>query len=129
MFILARESVPETSTIPNQQSWPLRITATYQDGGAPANIFVYQSAVPPLDDQDFFVSVAGVPQMSELPVGSPAEGVPYYRTHALLVIARSADHADEFWTKIRKAAQDLADNLALAASLAVGETTTITPNA
>lgn len=129
MFILARESVPETSSIPNQQSWPVRINATALSGGAPANIFVYQSAVAPLADQDFFVNVAGAPQMTELPVGSPAGGVPYYRTASVLVIARSADHADEFWKKIVKATQDLADNLSLVGALAVSETATITPNA
>ena len=38
--------------------------------------------------------------MTELPAESPEAGAPFYRTSTLLVLARSAKHADEFWEKI-----------------------------
>ena len=97
-------------------------------GGAAANVFVFQTAAAPVADRDFFSCVAGAPQMTELPVGVGAPGVPYYRTSTLLVLCRSAEHADEFWIKIRRAVQDLADNLSLVASLSVIENVTISPN-
>ena len=129
MFNLARESVTEVSAIPNQQNWPIRITATMTAGGGAANVFVFQTAAAPVADRDFFSCVAGAPQMTELPVGAGAPGVPYYRANTLLVHCRSAEHADEFWRKIQRAAQDLADNLALVGALAISETVTILPNA
>lgn len=129
MFTLARESVTEVSSIPNQQNWPVRITASVTAGGAPANVFVYQAAAAPIADHDFFSCVASAPQMTELPVGSGAPGVPFYRADTLLVHCRSAAHADELWSKIQIAVQDLADNLSLVAALSLAETVTITPNA
>jgi hypothetical protein len=127
MFILQREAVAETSAIPNQQTWPVRITALAEDGVTPAKVFVYQEAAPPVADRDFFSCVAGAAQMTELPPDSPAEGVPYYRVHVMQVYARSPTHADEVWEKIQRAVQDLADNLNLVSALSVSETVTITP--
>jgi hypothetical protein len=128
MFNLARESVTEVSAIPNQQNWPIRITATMTAGGTAAKIFVYQTAAAPIADRDFFSCVAGAAQMSELPVDAGDPGVPFYRVTTLLVNCRSAAHAEEFWTKIQRAVQDLADNLSLASALSVTETVTIRPN-
>ncbi len=130
MFTLVREEVSIQDAIANQQSWPIRITATLVDPeGDPASIFVYHTAAAPLADRDFFSCVASAPQMTELPAGSGDTGVPFYRTAELLVICRSADHATEFWTKIVAAVKDLADNLAQVDVLSVAETITITPNA
>jgi hypothetical protein len=126
MFILVRESVTDESNAPDQQSWPVRITASASAGG-PAKIFVYHSAASPIADQDFFSCVASAPQMTELPAESPEAGAPFYRTSTLLVLARSAKHADEFWEKINRAVRDLADNLSLVGSLSVSETVTILP--
>lgn len=128
MFTLERESVTEVSSIPNQQSWPLRINATYSDGGAPAKIFVYQTSASPLAGMDFFSCVAGASQMTELPEDSGEDGVPFFRVASMLAYCRSATHADEFWAKVQRAVQDLADNLALVDALEVTETVTITPN-
>lgn len=128
MFNLARESVTEVSTIPNQQSWPIRITATMTAGATAAKIFVYQTASAPIADRDFFSCVAGAAQMTELPVDAGDPGVPYYRINTLLVNCRSAEHAEEFWTKIQRAVQDLADNLSLVDALSAVEEVTILPN-
>lgn len=127
MFVLTRESVVDVATIPNQQSWPVRITATLAAGGGAANVFVYHAAAPPLADRDFFSCVASAPQMTELPASAPEPGAPFYRVSTLLVHCRSADHADEFWKKIQRAVQDLADNLGLVGALSVSATVTITP--
>lgn len=127
MFILQREAVSETSAIPNQQTWPVRITAFGEDGTTPAKVFVYHEAAPPIADRDFFSCVAGAAQMTELPADSPAEGAPFYRVHVMQVYARSATHADELWVKIQRAVQDLADNLNLVNALSLAETVTITP--
>lgn len=126
MFTLVREEVSSLDALANQQCWPIRITVSA--AGAPAAVFVYQAAAPPLL-ADFFSCVSSVPQMTELPVGSGAPGVPFYRTHTLLVVCRSPDHATEFWTKIQRAVQALADNLSLVSVLSVAETVTILPNA
>ena len=127
MFVLVRESVAAVDAIPNQQSWPVRITATESVGGADASVFVYQTAAAPLEGRDFFSCVSSAPQMTELPEGSGDPGVPFYRVNELLVICRSEAHASEFWSKIQRAVQDLADNLALVDVLSVEETVTITP--
>ena len=129
MFTLVRESVADISAIPNQQSWPIRITATLDGGNTAANIFVYHTAAPPIAAHDFFSCVAGAPQMNELPVGSGSAGVPFYRTNTLYVICRSPGHADEFWRKIQIATQDLVDNLSLVDSLSVTDTAVISPQA
>ena len=124
MFTLVREEVSITDAIANQQCWPIRISAS--SGEDPSPIFVYQTAAPPIPD-DFFSCVASAPQMTELPEGSGDAGIPFYRVSSILVVCRSADHATEFWDKIRRAVQDLADNLALVTALSVAETVTITP--
>ncbi len=128
MFVLQREEVEEASSIPNRQTWPVRISAFEADATTPAKIFVYHAGASPLPDKDFFSCVAGAPQMTELPEDSPEEGVPFYRTSTLLIYARSPSHATEFWNKIQRAVQDLADNLSLVDALALVETVTITPD-
>jgi hypothetical protein len=128
MFSLKRFSVAEVSALPNQQSWPIRVAALYTSG-AVAKIFVYQTAAAPIADRDFFSCVAGAAQMTELPVDAGDSGVPFYRTSELTVHCRSAAHAEEFWVKIQRAVQDLADNLSLVAALSVVEEVTILPNA
>lgn len=127
MFNLFRESVTEVSDEPDQQSWPVRITASLEEGGTPARIFVHHAAAMPVAGQDFFSCVASAPQMTELPADSPDVGAPFFRTATLLVNARSAKHAEEFWQKIQRAVEDLADNLALVGTLTLAVTVTITP--
>lgn len=129
MFRLTRFGVTEVSTIPNQQNWPIRIEAYSSTEQAVAKIFVYQTAAAPIADRDFFSCVAGAAQMTELPEDAGDPGVPFYRTDTLVVNCRSAAHAEEFWTKIKRAVQDLADNLSLVDEISVLEEVTILPNA
>lgn len=129
MFKLTRFTVGEVSAIPNQQSWPIRVVAKNSPALTPAKIFVYQTAAAPIADRDFFSCVAGAAQLDELPADSGSQGIPFYRTDTLVVNCRSAEHASEFWDKIQKAVQDLADNLALVDALALAEEVTILPHA
>jgi hypothetical protein len=129
MFKLVRHGVSEISTIPNQQSWPIRIEAYSSIDMEAAKIFVYQTAAAPVADHDFFSCVAGAAQMTELPEDSGDPGVPFYRTNTFTANCRSAAHAEAFWRKIQGAVQDLADSLSLIDSLSVLEEVTILPNA
>lgn len=125
MFTLVRESVAPVDVVSLQHSWPVRITAT--SNGDPAPIFVYHTAAAPLGDRDFFSCIASAMQMTELPEGSGAAGVPFYRVHQMLVQCRSEQHAYELFTKVKRDVQLLADNLALVDALQEMETVTITP--
>lgn len=127
MFKLVREAVGVNDAISKQHGWPVRITATFADD-MPASIFVYHTAAGPLEGRDFFSCVASATQMTELPESSGGPGLPFYRVHQMLLICRSAKHADELFTKVRSEVQSLADNLHLVNALAVVDSSTIVPN-
>jgi hypothetical protein len=118
VFDLVRASITGSSS-----GWPVSVAASHLDG-APAAVFVYQTAAPPLTE-DFFSCVASAPQMTELLEDSGDAGQPFYRVAALSVICRSPAHAAEFWEKIQRSVSTLADNLALVDALSPAETITI----
>jgi hypothetical protein len=114
VFILVREEVPANNSIPNQQCWPVRVTATYTDE-SPAAVFIHTTGVP----HDSFSRVADAAQMEELDI---VPGAGRYRSSVLLVICRSQDHATELWEKLKAGVRSLADSLALVAELENSDT-------
>lgn len=127
MFKLTREETSAADAVAARHQWPVRFTAVYSTDDAPAKIFVMHKS----PDADVFADslscVASAVQMTDLPVDAPAAGSPFYRVGSVTKLCRSAKAAEEFGEKVKDAVQDLADNLASAASLSVVEEVTITP--
>ena len=128
MFKLVREETPEELAIANRHQWPVRITATFTEDDSEAPIFVMQEAAPGEFAADNFSCVASAQQMEDLPLDAPGPSSPFYRVPVVTALCRSATAAAEFAEKIEYATQDLADNLAAAAILAVVAETIITPD-
>jgi hypothetical protein len=127
MFKLNREETSELDAVAERHQWPVKFTAVYSTGLAPAKIFVMQKS----PDTDLFADslscVASAIQMTDLPTDEPAEGSPFYRVNVVTKLCRSAKAAEEFIEKVKNAVQDLADNLASAELLSVTEEVVITP--
>ncbi len=127
MFKLTREETSAADAAENRHQWAVRFTAVYSADDEPAKLFVMQKS-PDLElFADSLSCVASAVQMTDLPEDEPGDGSPFYRTHAVTKLCRSARAATEFVAKVKDAVQDLADNLASASALSVVEEVTITP--
>ena len=127
MFKLIREASPALSQLAARHQWPVRITAKNMDNST-AKIFVYQAAPPGGLEPDFFSCVASALQMEALPVDAPGHDGPFYRVNVASVLCPTAEAAVEFYDKVEDAVQDLADNIADSAILAVQSEVTILPH-
>lgn len=132
---LTRNSVipVEGQSLYSQHVWPLKVVAdAAEEPGLSSKIFVYHaSGVADPFQGDVFECVASVSQMGEVPEDAPgvdADGnnVPYYRKDTLEFACRSAEEADDLWTKIQAHVLDLVQNhRAMTGALATEETVTV----
>lgn len=127
MFILTRSETTTEDAVAARHQWPVQFSARYSEDDEPAKIFVMQQAPGDGVFSDSLSCVASAVQMTDLPEDEPAEGSPFYRVASVTKLCRSAAAAVEFVEKVKDAVQDLADNLAAAATLSEIEEVTITP--
>lgn len=123
-FRLIIESVAEIDSIPNQQSWPIRLSVVDVSSESPANVLVFEAGAMP-DGSDAFVAVAGPQQLTSLGIGSPNEEENLYLSSSVTLVARSKDHSTEFVQKMIASLQDLSDELADAFKISTATTTPI----
>ena len=104
----------------------LRVEVTdYQD--IDPNIFIYQRGAPNphLDGEpcDFFVGIAGPPELAELPIGEPDpdQQYPFYRLSSVELDFRRQETAEEVWQLINSEATVLCQAMNAFQSLIVVE--------
>lgn len=114
------------TVVTDAQVWPLRVVAVGTD--VSSNIFVMRTSPAGLDSSPMFVGVASLSQMLETAEDAPAPGQTLYRVSDITLVCRSADAAQEAWTTLLDATQDLLNSIALSTSLNLQETVTLTPD-
>jgi len=126
MFSVTRHSTSAEEAVNSRHQWPVRLVATNTSDDSSAFIFVMQSKV---DDRigDQFSCVASAIQMHDLPETEINSEGPFYRVADFTILCRSADAAEEFYTKVMRAVQNLADNIDSSERLSSAETVVITP--
>lgn len=115
---LIRYSVAADYNDNEHQSYPIKVLAIGTN--IPSEIFVYHSgkAGDPIEG-DLFEAVASPNQLDEIAKNKPEPGTPYYRRQVCEFNARSAQEAEDIWTKIQEDVLELVDNYASQATLAV----------
>lgn len=129
-------SEDEALPLAQRQAWPVTILA--EGVNMDEHIFVYHvgKAEDPIPG-DRFECVASVNQMYEIPKNQGVSlttqtGIPYYRSNVLEYVARTAEEAEEIWTKVQQEVEWLVKNwnsaLRLKAISSVEISETITTN-
>lgn len=127
MFVLLRETTPPDIALADRHTWPARYSVTLSADASDAKVFVMRTRPPGEFVGDTFSCIASAQQMTDLPEDEAGSSGPFFRTHTITLLCRSAAAALEFDEKVKSALQDLADNLSAAEQLTVAETTTILP--
>ena len=125
-FVSSDASLPDA----RRQAWPIAILA--EGTNIDDNIFVYHVGRP--DDPipgDRFECVASPNQMFEIPKNQGVSlttqtQIPYYRVNVLEYIARSAEEAEDIWTKVQDEVFWLVKNFNSALTLKATQFATVT---
>jgi len=118
MIKLHRFTLTPEDTPAGQHVWPLKVVAESTDVNTiQSEIFVYQLRDVPEDD--LFVAIASVPQLSELPIGRPTAPteVAYYLSDTLQFDCRYSEEAIDLWERVIEDTKDIINNKAASDNL------------